>query len=97
MESWRRRETGTFCPYLRYRKREGKNDEEQESPADYGSESRLCPASRQWTEIRGMETRDPGPLPNQKLLIIQTFDSLFESIIARWRPSGEGKPHVWVD
>ena len=44
-----------------------------------------------------METRDPGPLRNQKLLIIQTLDSLFESIMARWRPSGDGKPHVWVD
>lgn len=97
MESWRRRETGTFCPYLRYRKREGKDDEQLKGPANFGSASRLRQAFGQLTENRGMETRDPGPVPNQKLLIIQTFDSLFESIIARWRPSGEGKPHVWVD
>lgn len=30
----------------------------------------------------------------QKLLIIQTLDSEFEFKMARWLPSGEGKPHV---
>jgi hypothetical protein len=43
------------------------------------------------------ETRAQGRYQNQKLLIIHALDSEFESIMARWRPSGEGKPQVCVD
>ncbi len=39
----------------------------------------------------------PGLRTAQKLLIIQTLDSVFESMMARWLPSGEGKPQAWVD
>ena len=45
----------------------------------------------------GLETRAQGFYQNQKLLIIHAFDSEFESIMARWRPSGEGNPQVCVD
>jgi len=83
---------GTIDPYLRYRKWKEKDDN--------GCE-RLRKLKDLWLFNQlpssvGVGTAWLGPLLVQKLLIIQAFDSEPAPKIARWRPSGEGKPQIGV-